>query len=195
MSNDVQDWLNGFYELNPDAIQEDEVVEKKAYKIDMFGSVLPAVDKQDRFYYRNLPEEQKDALEPWMVMRWLASSASDKEQPHYLLSLNDFVNSNFSMLSPQKAQGRKGHKELQWMLLTLCGTGKHPHRKFIKPGKGAIKNKLETALLVHYPLLKDDELALLMSINTKEELIEFFRENGYDDKSIKEIMKADARSK
>lgn len=184
----MQDWLSGFVELNPDTAEVD--APKKAYALDLFREVLPALDRKDKFYYRKLTQEAKDSIEPWILMRWMASAESDKEQIHYLLSVNDLVNNNFSTLSPQKTLGKPGHKELQWMLLTLCGTGKFTKRKFLKPGKGAIKNKLEAELLIHYPHLRYNDLELLLKMNTKEDLTEFFKSNAYDDKTIKDLLKS-----
>lgn len=185
----MSDWLNGFHELNPDTVEGDDETEKKSYKLDLFSQVLPAIDRRDKFYYRKLKPEEQASIEPWILMRWIASAASDKEQVHYLLSVNDFVNNNFNCLAPKKTLGIEGHKELQWMLLTLCGTGKRPQRKFLKPGKGAVKNKLEEALLSFFPLLKDSDLELLLKINSQEDLKQFFIDNGYDDKAMKDLFK------
>jgi hypothetical protein len=85
--------------------------------------------------------------------------------------------------------GKAGHKELQWMLLSLCGTRSSQHRKFMKPGKGQTKNRLETALSEIYPLLKYSDIELLVSLNTKAELVELFKDRGYEDSVIKEIFK------
>jgi len=193
--SNIDSWLGEFFELNPDSKESDNAEEAKSYKLDLFRQVLPAIDRQDKFYYRNLNQDEKDSIEPWILMRWLASADSNNDQPHYLLSVNDFVNANFSVLAPLKTMGKAGHKELQWMLLTLCGTGKSPRRKFIKPGKGATKNKLEEEILKFYPMMKDDELELLLEVNTTEELEDFFMSNGYDNKTIKELLKADAKRK
>jgi hypothetical protein len=187
--NDMSDWLNGFHELNPDTIERDDELEKKSYKLDLFSQILPAIDRRDKLYYRKLKPEEQASIEPWILMRWIVSPASDKEQIHYLLSVNDFVNNNFNCLAPKKTLGIKGHKELQWMLLAMCGTGKKVHRKFLKPGKGTVKNKLEEAVLSFFPLLKDSDLELLLKINSQEELKNFFIDNGYDDKSLIDLFK------
>ena len=41
--------------------------------------------------------------------------------------------------------------------------------------------------------MNDDDLELLMQINTKEDFEQFFKENGYDDKAIKELLKDDKK--
>ncbi|HEY6435344.1 MAG TPA: hypothetical protein VIY47_02025 [Ignavibacteriaceae bacterium] len=188
MSNDLSEWLSGFQDLNPE-ITEETGKSKLPYKLDLFRQVLPALDRGDKFFYRKLSEEQQEEISPWILMRWMTSAASDKDQLQFLLSVNEFVNNNFSILSPKKTMGRAGHKELQWMLLSLCGLGRSPMRKFVKTPKGAIKNKLEEEFIKFYPTLNDNELELLLKMHTKEDLYNFFKDNGYDDKTIKELLK------
>ena len=195
MNNELSDWLTDFH--NQNISDEDYEIEKgrETYKLDLFKTILPAIDKQDKKFYSKLSKEEQDSIEPWILMRWLTSAEFDKDQPHYLLTVNDFVNNNFSVLAPKKSQGLDGHKELQWMLLTLCGSLKSSKRKFIKPGKGATKNRLEETLLDFFPLLKNDELELLLKINTAQDIERFLKDNGYDDKTIKEIFKSNAKGK
>lgn len=185
--NDMQDWLAGLHDLNPDMIEETET-KKKEYKLDLFGTVLPAIDRKDKSFYGKLTPEEQSSISMWLLMRWMTSASSDSDQPYYLLSINDIVNNNFSSLSSRKTQGKIGHEELQWMLFTMCGTRKNPRRKFISPPKGAVKNKLEEAVLSFFPLLRDHELELFFKLNCNEELEQFFKDNGYDDKTIKEIL-------
>jgi hypothetical protein len=81
------------------------------------------------------------------------------------------------------------------MLLAISGTGKR--EKHIWPGapKGVKKSALVEALLAFYPSLKDDDIELLLQINTQQDLEKFFKENGYDDKTIKELFKGEAKGK
>jgi hypothetical protein len=192
LSNDLTDWLSSFQELNPDTVDE---TDKPEQKLDLFRQVLPALDRGDKFFYKKLSQEEQATIEPWILMRWMTSVASDKEQPQFLLSVNDFVNSNFSALSPKKTLGKEGHKELQWMLLSLCGMKRNPQRKFMKPPKGAVKNKLEEEMIKFFPLLNDTELELMLQLNDDETLTDFFKSNGYDDKTIKELLKGNAKGK
>ena len=85
--------------------------------------------------------------------------------------------------------GIEGHKELQWMLLSLCGTGRKTQRKFMKPARGVVKNKLEIVLMELNPLMKYDDIELLQKINTKEDFEEYFRANAFDDATINELLK------
>ena len=187
----VNDWRNEFFELNPDTSGEcyGENNSQKVHKLDLFKTVLPAIDRRDKTFYSKLTTEEQDSIEPWLLMVWLASSESEIDQKYYIEQLNSLVNKNFSNFSAKKTQGISGHKELQWMLLSMCGRHKFTRRKFIAPAKGKIKNKLESALLELNPSLKDDELELMQKINTKEELITYLKENAIDDKTIKDILK------
>jgi len=181
LSNEVGDWLAGFFEMNPDAV---EVVEEKAKKkastltLDM---ELPAMDFCNKNFYRDLSDEHKKEIGIWVLMRFMSSSQGDAE--HHIMMVNDLVNHNFNALSK--------HPELQWKLLSMCGTRKKQYHPWIAPPKGIKKNRVEEAIIAIFPLIKDEDLELLLQLNTQEELVQFFKENGYDDKSIKELFKAD----
>ena len=114
-------------------------------------------------------------------------SSSQGNSVDHLLLVNSIVNSNFSAISK--------HPELQWKLLAMCGTNKKQFHQWIPPGKKAKKNRLEEALISFFPLMKDDELEMLQQINTKEDFEQFFKENAFDDKTIKEILKGDTKGK
>jgi hypothetical protein len=184
--NDIGDWLEGFFEMNPDALPvEEEVKAKKKASTLTLDMELPAMDFRNMNFYRDLSDEHKKEIGMWLLMRFMSSSQN--QAAHHLMMVNDVVNHNFSALTK--------HPELQWKLLALCGTGKKQYHPWIAPPRGIKKNKLEEELLSHYPLLKDDELELILSLNSAEDLAEFFRENGYDDKTIKELLKGDAKGK
>ena len=185
LSNDVADWLNGFFELNPDAAQEEDEKAKKKESTLTLAMELPAMDFSNKDFYKNLSDEHKKEISIWVLMRYMSSSQAAAE--HHIMMVNDLVNNNFNSLTK--------HPELQWMLLALCGTGKKQFHPWIPPPKGTKKNKVEAAILEHYPLLRDDELEMLLNINTKEELEQFFKDNGYDDKTIKELFKSDGKGK
>lgn len=178
MTENVSDWLSGFFELNPDAIQQEVVVDKKVNILPL-NLELAAMDFRDKDFYTNLNDEQKKAISLWVLMRWMSSSKGDAIQ--HLTLVNAVVNKNFSVISK--------HPELQWKLLALCGTSKKQYREWVPPGKKAKKNRLEEALLQFFPLMKDSDLDMLQTINTQQDFEEFFKANALDDKTIKEIFK------
>lgn len=142
--------------------------------------VMAAIDKKDRGWYNRLPAEKKKAFGIWMMMRY-ASSVQGRNAEHYLLMVNEFVNQNFSDISK--------HPELQWLLMSICGSGKIEFHPYIKPPNSRKKkDKVSEFLLELYPHLKADELDLLLSINSKDELKTLAQSHGYDDKSIKDLF-------
>lgn len=177
----MSNWVEDFYELNPDAVQVEEPKKKKKESTLGLDQELPAMDFRNMNFYKGLTDEQKKEISIWVLMRFMSSSQKDSE--HHIMMVNDLVNHNFNNLAK--------HPELQWKLLALCGTNKKQYHPWIPPPKGVKKNKVEEAILKHYPLLRDDELELFMKLNTKAELEAFFKDNGYDDKTIKELFKGD----
>lgn len=169
--NNIDEWLTEF--------QPNKVIEAKTKKgrtLEL-SSILTNIDNNNKVYYSKLTEEQKKEISPWVLMRY-ASSAKDYPEAH-LITVNLTVNKNFSMLYK--------HPELQWKLLCSCSTGRNNHT-WISPPKKQKKNKIEEALLKIRPLLKDDDLKLIQSMNKKEDLRQYFLDNGMSDAELSEIF-------
>lgn len=190
LSNDLENWLAEFYNLNPVDSEDDATLPKNDHKLDLFRVILPALDKRDIYFYRNLTDEQKKDIGIWVLTRWMSSTRNHPEDQLY--TVNEVVNKDSKIFSSKKSDNAlesNRHKELQWMLLAISGSGKSEAHLWPGAPKHAKKNPLEDAILSIYPLLSDDELELLLHINSNEELTKFFKHNGYDDKSIKELFK------
>lgn len=152
---------------------------KKAPAIEL-KEVMNAVDRKNRNFYLNLTDEQKKSFSAWMMMRY-ASSAQGNAGAHYLFMVNELVNKNFKDIN--------GHPELQWLLLSACGTGKPEFHPYIKPPNGRKKKDRVTEFLSGiYPLLKSDELELMQVLNTVDELKGLAEAHGLADKDIAEIF-------
>jgi len=141
--------------------------------------MLSAADRGDKNFYSNLLPEQKKVFQPWLAMRFL-SSVEGRNADHYLLMVNDLVNHEFSSLSK--------HPELLWKIMALCGVGSVQKHPWIAPGKRKGKNKIQAALSKLFPALKSDELELIEKIYTLEEIIILFKDAGYPDIEIKELL-------
>ena len=145
------------------------------------ADVMLAIDRKNRSWYDNLNDEQKKAFSAWMMMRY-ASSVQGGNAASYLFMVNECVNKNFMDLSK--------HPELQWLLFTLCGSGKKEFHPYIKPPTSRKKkNKVAEWLSEQYPLMKADEINMLMEINDTEDFKSLAREAGMTDKEIKELFK------
>tara|TARA_Y100001937_G_scaffold126518_1_gene195983 strand:+ start:1544 stop:2008 length:465 start_codon:yes stop_codon:yes gene_type:complete len=142
--------------------------------------IMAAVDRKDYEYYSRLTDEQRKSLNLWMTQRY-ASSVQGKYAGHYLVMINEFMNTNWSDISK--------HPELQWKLMCLAGVGKSQFHPFVKvPKAKRKKDKVEEMVREIFPLAKTDEVELLMNMNTKDDLKVLAEIHGFDDKSIKEIF-------
>lgn len=175
------DWVSEFFELNPDAVKVEEVKVKKGkeYKNNLFKDIIPALDRRDKKYYSRLNEEQQKDISTWTLTRWMSSIA--RNTAIQLSNVNMVVNTSSKFISK--------HKELQWMLLAISGTGKSEHHEWIIPPRGLQKNKIEEIILQYFPSLNSDELELFLQINDVLAIEEFLKDNGIDDKSIRELFK------
>tara|TARA_R110002074_G_scaffold91830_1_gene200649 strand:+ start:3563 stop:4027 length:465 start_codon:yes stop_codon:yes gene_type:complete len=143
--------------------------------------IMAAVDRKDYNYYTNLTDEQRKSLNLWMTQRY-ASSVQGKMAGHYLVMVNEFMNTHWSDVSK--------HPELQWKLMCLAGTGKVQFHPFVKvPKAKRKKDKVEEIVRELFPLLKHDEIRLFLKMNSKEEIKVLAMESGVDDKTLDEAFK------
>lgn len=142
--------------------------------------MLHAIDNNDQHFYENLDEEQKKEWSAWLSMRY-ASSATGSDAYHYLLMVNSLVNVDFNTL--------RNHPDLQWKLLSLCGTGSKSFHPWIAPPKKGKRSKAYDFLLETYPQMNPKDVQDLCDILSKEELIQLCLESGLDKKQAKDIAK------
>ena len=144
------------------------------------NDVMLAIDRKNRTWYDNLSDEQVKAFSAWMMMRY-ASSVQGGNAASYVFMVNECVNKNFMDLSK--------HPELQWLLFTLCGSGKKEYHPYIKPPGGKKKkNKVTEWLSSQYPHMKSDEIQMLCEVNDLADIKAQAVSAGLTDKEIKEIF-------
>ena len=83
--------------------------------------VMAALDKKDKGWYNRLSPEKRKAFSTWMMMSY-ASSVQGRNAANFLFMVNELVNKDFEDIYK--------HPELQWLLMSACGTGKvefHPY--------------------------------------------------------------------
>jgi hypothetical protein len=152
---------------------------KKAPLVDV-KSVMSALDRKDREFYTQQAEQEQKSISMWLMMRY-ASSAQGTLAPHYIIMINELVNKHFNELSK--------HPELQWLLMTASGAGKPQYHPYLKPPRSNRKRDRLTDLILRvYPGLNSQEVDLLKSINSTQDLIQLALDHGCTDKEIQEIF-------
>jgi len=145
----------------------------KKYKLNIFD-VLDRINKKDRFYYRNLSDEDKKGILPVVLMRWLTGTKS----PLHIELVNKIVNPVvFDFYH---------HPELQWFLLTLCGSG--GRYKWMK-ARTKPKLTLPIEIIKIYYGYSTREAMEVLPILSNDDIIELAEDLGKDDKLIKELKK------
>ena len=144
-----------------------------------------AIDMGARLLWKDLDEEQRKALSFYVLNRYASSikngSREDKELA--IFKTNEYLNKHFFALSK--------HPELQWYL--TCMTG-NDNKKIFFHEWIATKKTVSEGLSVfkflkeQFPNKRDDEIELLIKINSKEMIAEYAESVGYDKKEIKKML-------
>lgn len=142
---------------------------------------MKAVDLKDYDYYDRLNEDQKKQFSTYLLMRWASTVEGNGDIPkYYAVATNEFVNANFFSLSR--------HKKLQW--LSICAIspniGKQKHY-WLGAAKGNGSSSIKKLLMEHLPITKEDEIDLILRVNTKEEIILWLRQCGIEEKVLKSL--------
>lgn len=144
------------------------------------GNEMAAFDRKDRAYYDKFTDEERKQFSTYLMLRYGASVAGSLElQAYYLMATNERVNKYFFDLNK--------HPKLQWLCCTTVSPsmGKQHHYWQASKKKDSGNNKVIKFLKELYPNLKDDEITLLAQLNDKQDLIDMARQQGWDDKRIK----------
>jgi len=164
------------FEVEQEVDYINDVPEK--VKLDIF-EVLSAIDRKDRGYYDRLDDKLKKSLPFPVLLRWLSDVQGIPELQHwYLASSNIHANVNLYNV-PADTQGQR-HDKLTWLCLTAAspGMGKQRH------GWIGFKKLDDTPKLnflrKEYPAMKEEDIELLASIITEEEIREHLRVSGQE---------------
>lgn len=137
-------------------------------------------DQKNRKFYDSLTDEERKKFSNYLMVRWgsavqVGNSARDQAiQQYYLQSCNENLNKHFFAINR--------HPKLQWLCATAVspddGIKRHqwiaPKKK--EPGAGSIKKQLAEL----FPNMKNDEIDLMATINTKKELDEYLKQLGQE---------------
>jgi hypothetical protein len=141
---------------------------------------LNAVDQKNYDFYDNLPDDEKKAFAPFILMRYTASVQGDRDTQEWFLDMtNEMVNKHHWTLS-------KNHKPLLWKCFAAVGTGVNAYHPYLAAGKKEKANKVEKLLCEIYPAMKMDEIKMLAGMMDKKDIEELFDKMGFDKKQRKE---------
>jgi hypothetical protein len=145
-------------------------------------SEMTAFDRKNREFYDSLTDEEKKKFSPFLMIRYGATVTGSADlQAYYLMSCNERLNKNFFDVNTTQ------HKKLQWLLATTVspGMGTQYHQWLAAKKKETGNNKAKKFLRELRPELGEDEIALLSEINDKDDLKQYAKSLGWDDKRIK----------
>ena len=140
-------------------------------------------DRKNRNFYDELTVEERKKFSNYLMLRWGSSVKANADFcKYYILSMNQNANKHFFTLNK--------HPKLQWLLMTCVSPnmGTFDHEWIAFKGKSA-KNKKHQLLSELNPTLKDDEIELLSTITSDDELVQTLKDRGWEDKKIKEVLK------
>lgn len=144
---------------------------------------LAQLDLKNRGFYDELNEEEKKKFSTYLMLKYSASvDASADFQEWYLRATNEKVNINFFDLGK--------HPKLQWLLCTSVSPGMGKQRHYWQAAKKAEgkNNKIAKFLTKLNPHMKNDEIQLLVELNTEKEIREYARKMGMSDADIKKEL-------
>lgn len=136
---------------------------------------MQAVDNKKRNFYDLIPAEEVKDFSAYVMMRWTASVESSAPIQEYYLRSANIANLNLWDLNK--------HPKLQWLCLSAIspkiGTQRHywlAAKKKEKTDKKEVSAK--KFLMELYPTWKEDDIDLLASQMTKEELNALLKDHG-----------------
>jgi hypothetical protein len=134
-------------------------------------------DRKNREFYDSLTDEERKKFSNYLMIRWgSAVQGSQELQEFYVIATNERLNKRFFDINR--------HPRLQWLCATTVSPGLGTHRHpWIAPKKreaGATGIRKQLAEL--YPHMKDDELDVMVKINTKKDIDAYLKQAGQETK-------------
>ena len=165
------------------------MAEKKEQKLDLFGKVLPAIDRRQFDFYSKLESDEKKAYTALIAMRAMSLMGDQStRRVDQILYVNDLVNIGFWELSK--------HPELQHLLLCLSGSGSKQYHPWVgvKSGKSK-KQSINELFLELYPNINETELTILKSQYDAKGIRELAKDAGRSDAEAKQLYEDAKKSK
>lgn len=145
---------------------------------------LRQLDNKNKSFYDELDETEKKKFSTFLMMKYSANVEGNPDfQEWYLRASNERVNHNFFDLTR--------HPKLQWLLCTTVSPGLGSQRHYwlsSKKSENKTPAKLKKFLEKLYPTCKQDEIDLLLNINSENEIRKLALEMGMSDSDIKKEL-------
>ena len=126
-------------------------------------------------------DEERKELNFWLLNRYASSVAGSRDAKEWaVVSTNEYYNKNWNILGTR-------HPKLQWQLLCATHNASRKSRQHVWQGlkqKGG-DVKVVKWLKEMFPNMKEDEVNLLATISTKQELKQYAEDHGLDKKDVK----------
>ena len=161
------------------------MAEKKKYKVDLFGKLLPALDRRDFDIYNKLTEEEQKGFADIVVLRAMSSTkTNDRETLEYLLMVTNGANKHLWN------SALKDHTELKCMILATIGLGNRVDHEYIKAPVGKKQKTIIMDILKRFnPTASINELQMFIDINEEDDIIEVGELLGMQKEELKEYKK------
>lgn len=144
------------------------------------ASEMAALDNKNRGFYDSLDPDELKKFSLFLMMKYSSNVEGIPElQEWYLRAHNERVNRYFFQLN--------NHPKLQWLLCTTVSPNMGRQRHYWL--KSARKQTKVLKFLENiYPHLSDTELELMAEINTSDQIKQYARALGWDDKRIRDEL-------
>jgi len=134
-------------------------------------------DRKNREFYNDLTDEERKKFSNYLMIRWgSAVQGSQELQEFYVIATNERLNKRFFDINR--------HPRLQWLSATTVspGLGTHRHLWIAPKKREAGASGIRKQLAELYPHLKDDELDVMVKINTKKDIDAYLKQAGQETK-------------
>lgn len=143
------------------------------HKVDIF-EVMKAIDSRDINFFTNLTSDQKSAVAPVVLMRWLSSGKRDAT---HLMNV---------ILNPLVFPLHK-HQGLLYKLMVACSDGKQERYSWVKKkGKDKSAPTADLAISEYYRCSRKEAGYYRKKLKS-EDILEMAEDMGYDSEKMKKI--------
>jgi hypothetical protein len=134
-------------------------------------------DRKNREFYDSLTDEERKKFSNYLMIRWGSAVQGSRElQEFYVIATNERLNKRFFDINR--------HPRLQWLCATTVspGLGTHRHPWIAPKKREAGASGIRKQLAELYPHMKDDELDVMVKINTKKDIDAYLKQAGQETK-------------